>query len=206
MQMRKEQIEQLFRQHYPRMYQLALVLLKDEAASKDVVSDVFADVLDGDVELLPDKARSYLLVCVRNKCLTLINRQKMKDRVHHLLQLDASPTIEPAEATIAAIDRETDKQETILAYMESELTPQTNQVLQLRFRQKLKYREIATELGISEVAVYKHLAQDSCLRRWLHLGFWHRFRCHPHLYPQEPGAYADSGECGAGGNGRFCEE
>lgn len=76
MQMRKEQIEQLFRQHYPRMYQLALVLLKDEAASKDVVSDVFADVLDGDVELLPDKARSYLLVCVRNKCLTLINRQK----------------------------------------------------------------------------------------------------------------------------------
>lgn len=60
----------------------------------------------------------------------------MKDRVHHLLQLDASPTIEPAEATIAAIDRETDKQETILAYMESELTPQTNQVLQLRFRQK----------------------------------------------------------------------
>ena len=60
MQMRKEQIEQLFRQHYPRMYQLALVLLKDEAASKDVVSDVFADVLDGDVELLPDKARSYL--------------------------------------------------------------------------------------------------------------------------------------------------
>ena len=83
----------------------------------------------------------------------------MKDRVPHLLQLDASPTIEPAEATIAAIDRETDKQETILAYMESELTPQTNQVLQLRFRQKLKYREIATELGISEVAVYKHLAQ-----------------------------------------------
>ena len=43
--------------------------------------------------------------------------------------------------------------------MESELTPQTNQVLQLRFRQKLKYREIASELGISEVAVYKHLAQ-----------------------------------------------
>lgn len=40
------------------MYQLALVLLKDEAASKDVVSDVFADVLDGDVELLPDKAEA----------------------------------------------------------------------------------------------------------------------------------------------------
>ena len=54
---------------------------------------------------------------------------------------------------------EEDKQEAILSYMENELTSKTRKVLQLRFRQKLKYREIATELDISEVAVYKHLAQ-----------------------------------------------
>ena len=83
----------------------------------------------------------------------------MKDRVHHLLKADTSPSIAPLEATIAEIDRETDKYEAILAYMDTELTPQTRKVLVLRFRQKLKYREIATELGISEVAVYKHLAQ-----------------------------------------------
>ena len=83
----------------------------------------------------------------------------MKDRVHHLLKADTSPSIAPLEATIVKIDRETDKYEAILAYMNAELTPQTRKVLDLRFRQKLKYREIATELGISEVAVYKHLAQ-----------------------------------------------
>ena len=117
MQINKETIEQLFRQHYLRMYQLARVLLKDDAASKDVVSEVFADVLNGKIQLgldnetandktiasdspLPSaNAGSYLLVCVRHKCLNLLSRQKMKDR------------------------------------------------------------EIATELGISEVAVYKHLAQ-----------------------------------------------
>ena len=117
MQINKETIELLFRQHYLRMYQLARVLLKDDAASKDVVSEVFADVLDGKTQLgldnetannktiasdspLPStNAGSYLLVCVRHKCLNLLSRQKMKDR------------------------------------------------------------EIATELGISEVAVYKHLAQ-----------------------------------------------
>lgn len=159
MQMKKEKIEQLFRAHYPRMYQLALVLLKDEAVSKDVVSDVFADVLDGKVTLRPDTEGSYLLVCVRNRCLTLINRQKMKDRVHHLLRSDASPSIAPAEASIPLIAQEEAKQDAILAYMDSELTPQTRQVLTLRFRQKMKYREIAEELGISEVAVYKHLAQ-----------------------------------------------
>ena len=117
MQINKETIEQLFRQHYLRMYQLARVLLKDDAVSKDVVSEVFADVLDGKTQLgldnetandktiaseppLPSaNTGSYLLVCVRHKCLNLLSRQKMKDR------------------------------------------------------------EIATELGISEVAVYKHLAQ-----------------------------------------------
>ena len=172
MQINKETIEQLFRQHYLRMYQLARVLLKDDAASKDVVSEVFADVLDGKTQLgldnetiandspLPStNAGSYLLVCVRHKCLNLLSRQKMKDRVHHLLKADTSPSIVPLEATIAEIDRETEKYEAILAYMDTELTPQTRKVLDLRFRQKLKYREIATELGISEVAVYKHLAQ-----------------------------------------------
>ena len=177
MQINKETIEQLFRQHYLRMYQLARVLLKDEAASKDVVSEVFADVLDGKTQLgldnetandktiaseppLPStNAGSYLLVCVRHKCLNLLSRQKMKDRVHHLLKADTSPSIAPLEATIAEIDKETEKYEAILAYMDTELTPQTRKVLNLRFRQKLKYREIATELGISEVAVYKHLAQ-----------------------------------------------
>ena len=112
MQINKETIEQLFRQHYLRMYQLARVLLKDDAASKDVVSEVFADVLNGKTQLCLDNETitsdsplpstnvgSYLLVCVRHKCLNLLSRQKMKDR------------------------------------------------------------EIATELGISEVAVYKHLAQ-----------------------------------------------
>ena len=172
MQIDKETIGQLFRQHYLRMYQLARVLLKDDAASKDVVSEVFADVLDGKVKLrLGGEASdgdepfcsanigNYLLVCVRHKCLNLLNRQKMKDRVHHLLQADAIPSIVPVEAMIADIDKEADKHEAIRAYMDTELTPQTRKVLDLRFRQKLKYREIAAKLDISEVAVYKHLAQ-----------------------------------------------
>ena len=88
MQINKETIEQLFRQHYLRMYQLARVLLKDDAASKDVVSEVFADVLDGKTQLELDNetiasdsplpstnAGSYLLVCVRHKCLNLLSRQ-----------------------------------------------------------------------------------------------------------------------------------
>ncbi len=142
MQTNKETIERLFRQHYPRMYQLARVLLKDDAAGKDVVSEVFADVLDGNIALRPESTESYLLVCVRNKCLNLLGRQKMQDRVHHLLQADASPSIAPQESILSEMKKEEEKREAIQAYMDEQLTPQTRKVLDLRFRQKLKYREI----------------------------------------------------------------
>ena len=40
--------------------------------------------------------------------------------------------------------------------MDAELTPQTRKVLDLRFRQKLKYREIATEyVSYTHLDVYK---------------------------------------------------
>ena len=37
--------------------------------------------------------------------------------------------------------------------------PQTREVVRLRFQEQMSYREISTRLGISEVAVYKHLVQ-----------------------------------------------
>ena len=39
------------------------------------------------------------------------------------------------------------------------MTPQTRQVVRLRFQEQMSYRQISMRLGISEVAVYKHLAQ-----------------------------------------------
>ena len=52
-----------------------------------------------------------------------------------------------------------DKLEKISHFISSKLTPQTARIIRMHYQQKLKYREIATMLGISETAVYKHLAQ-----------------------------------------------
>ena len=38
----KARIERLFRYHYRDMYRLAIILLHDDAESKDVISEVFA--------------------------------------------------------------------------------------------------------------------------------------------------------------------
>lgn len=45
--MTKGELEILFKTHYAAMFRLAMSFLYDEDESKDVVSDVFARLLDG---------------------------------------------------------------------------------------------------------------------------------------------------------------
>ena len=54
---RKKDIEQLFRQHYAKMYNLARCILSDDDESEDVVSEVFAQILADDVVLVPGRGR-----------------------------------------------------------------------------------------------------------------------------------------------------
>ena len=145
----KELTEQLFKRHYRRMYLLAKALLRDSDAAKDVVSDVFADVLYGKLAVRPETAESLLLVCVRNRCLNILNREKVRDKIQNLMMCEAECGGEPAE-------RLADKLELVRDYIDSGLTPR---IIKMRYRQKMTYGEIASALQISEAAVYKHLAQ-----------------------------------------------
>ena len=86
---RKKDIEQLFRQHYAKMYNLARCILSDDDESKDVVSEVFAQILADDVVLVPGSEDGYLMRSVRNRCLNLIAHKSVKERVAKLLLDDA---------------------------------------------------------------------------------------------------------------------
>ena len=159
----KDDLKALFMEHYDRMYLLARVMLHDDEESRDVVSDVFAQIAermqtvdqvpetDG-IDLRPKTAKSYLLTCVRNRCLKVIRAKQVRLRARKLLQLDDGIEMIPIEA-------QTDHLTEVLRYSEQTFTPQTLHVFRLRYQQRKKYTEIASELQISEVAVYKHLAQ-----------------------------------------------
>ena len=67
----------VFRRHYDGMFRLALRMLGDEAESKDIVSDVFAQLLHRGTDLKSDTLRAYLLTSVRNRCINLlVHKQK----------------------------------------------------------------------------------------------------------------------------------
>lgn len=141
-------IETLFRQHYGRMLLTARTLLRDPEEARDVVSDVFAELLEGNRRLDPERTESYLLVSVRNRCLNLVKHRMIADRAQEQIPRD---TVDEGYTELPLDD--------ILHYIDHGLTPRSREVMLCRYGKSQKYEEIADELGISRIAVYKHIAQ-----------------------------------------------
>ena len=152
--MDKASFEQLFRDNYGKAYYLALRILHDDEASKDVVADAFELVWrrlqDSDV----DKLSSYLLTAVKNVCLDYIRKQNIRSRyVQASVQAVGKQSFNPEE-----VDLHEEKIQTIMRSLD-ELTPRTQQIVTMCYVQRKKDREVAEELGISESAVKKHIMQ-----------------------------------------------
>ena len=151
MSAQKKEIEQLYIGCYRQLLSMARTMLKDDEEANDVVSDVFARLADGTLKLPADHPESYLTVTVRNLCLDRIRKMTIRERMERRLSLSESdPTPK---------DNDQERAREMIDYAEKNFPRQTWRVFQLRYDEGLLYREIAERLGISEVAVYKHLAE-----------------------------------------------
>lgn len=155
-----ENVEQLFRSYYPKMLLIARMMLGDPDEARDLVSDIFAEMLNGKLKITSLCTEGYLVVLVRNRCLNLLRRKMTQEKVKKTLLLDAPLNVVGDENNMVnKVDQEVDRLEEMLMFIDHELTPQTSRIMNMHYRQKMTYRQIATELSISEAAVYKHLAQ-----------------------------------------------
>ena len=147
---KKQILETLFRQYYRQMYRLATMLLHDDAESKDVVHDVFAQLLVSSTELHEDTAAALLLTSVRNRCLNVIRGRKIQERVQRLYLIDLDTTIIPTDLFC-------EETKALTEGINLLAPPICREVVELHFRDGLTFREIALCLGVSETTVYKHL-------------------------------------------------
>ncbi len=147
----KEQFETLFRSHYGQMLMLAKRLLKDNEEAEDVVSEIFEEVWAGTIHPFANDPTAYLYSCVRNRCLDSLRHLKIKERISRLITLDTSIAIMPSE------DHHQKELERIREIVDTRLSDRDRQILLMKYEKKMKYREIAQKLAISETAVYKHL-------------------------------------------------
>jgi RNA polymerase sigma-70 factor (ECF subfamily) len=151
MSAQKKEIEQLYIGCYHRLLSVARAMLKDDEDASDVVSDVFARLAEGMLTLPEERTENYLLVIVRNQCIDRIRKMTVRERIERRLSL--------SETDQTAMDNDRERVREMIDYAERHFPRQTWRVFQLRFDDGLLYREIAERLGISEVAVYKHLAE-----------------------------------------------
>lgn len=158
----RDQIEALYKRHHDRMLTIARTLLGNEDEARDVVSDVFAELLAKGKTPDEEQARNYLTVCVRNKCLNLLEHKRIVKKSATELPVD----LEDAEYEEPPVDE-------VIDYVNTQLKPNAQQVIEQHFLHKKKYGEIARDMGVSRFAVYKHMTQGMRQLRahfaWYHL-------------------------------------
>lgn len=143
----KSDIEQLFRSCYPAMLTLAIRLLHDAETARDIVHDVFESVLS---ENLSSVTSAYLLTGVRFASLKYLRSMSLRDRFNNLYAIDFDEIEDdewPDSEDVARLN----------ALIDRKLPEQCRRVVRMRYNERMSYGEIAGQLGISEVAVYKHL-------------------------------------------------
>ena len=144
----KREFERIFKQYYGGMFRLARKMLGDDQESKDMVSDVFTQLLNSHTYLHSDTLQSYLLTSVRNRCLNLL--------VHKQREQAAIVDLRTGEND----NTEQEQLDMLHRYIDDHMPEMTQRILRLRYQQGLKYREIADELKVSEVTVFHHLSQS----------------------------------------------
>ena len=141
-------LEQLFRRNYSEMIHLARVLLNNDEEAEDVVQDIFLRVADSDI---PPQNDSYLLVSVRNACLSRIRQMQLHDKVKGLMPIEDVADLQPIEKRLERLDD-------ITAYVDEQLEEPHCSIFHLRFDEDLTVSEIARRLGLNPNTAYKYLA------------------------------------------------
>ena len=150
--MTKSELEILFKTHYAAMYRPAVSLLYDADEARDVVSDVFASLLDGGIAIRSDNARGFLLTCVRNSCINVIRHKQMRERFIKLYSAKAEPLANGPDDSMMLAE--------LRNYIDNHLPPLSRRIFTLRYLQDMTCQQVADAVGVSRVTVHHHLSQS----------------------------------------------
>ncbi|WP_291859778.1 RNA polymerase sigma-70 factor [Marinilabilia sp.] len=135
--------EQLFRSWYARLTLFAFKFLSDRQEAESIVQMVFIKYWEKRKELKIESLNSYLMTAVRNSCLNELKRRPHFYSVEEQFNLadetdDDGFDEELMEKVQAAID---------------EMPPQRQKIFKMSRFEGVKYKEIASRLGISPKTV-----------------------------------------------------
>ena len=138
----EQELELIFREHYPMLFRTAYGMLKNFADAEDVPQTIFLRLLrTGTPPDLKQNAKPYLYRAVVNLCLDVIRSRKREKLTSGVEQLEV-PVNESDSAFAEEIHRH-------LAEAIAELRPAAIQILMLKYVHSYTESEIAKLLGVS---------------------------------------------------------
>ena len=150
---RKEQFRLRFQKYYPMLCTIAHGYIADRDDCEDIVQTLFISVWDKQKDCLPEEEMlAYMKVAIRNNCLTFLNNNKTYEKISH----------DDNTLKLAAEDSEnnpTTDYKQLLEKVLEEMPPKCREVFTMSKLQKMKYKEIATHLDISEKTVENHIGK-----------------------------------------------
>ena len=151
--MTKEEFENIYRQHYAKMYRLTRMMLYDADESKDAVSDIFARLLQDGNRPQMDKMEGYLMTAVRNRSRDILSHKSKREQVEKLFLQESM------QSPVTSMNDD-DRLDRLMQFVEAELPPLSQKIFRLRFLREMSYEELAQATGVSKVTVYNHLSHS----------------------------------------------
>lgn len=105
-----------------------------------------------------EKVHAYLMTAVRNRSV---------DHLRHLV-LENHYSDEYLHTVDMFYDEYSDEKDRLVGEMLSKLTPPTDQILEMCYLKRMKYAEVAEQLGISPNTVKKHIVKALKILRGLY--------------------------------------
>lgn len=153
----KREFERIFKENYTRLYMYALHLIGDAEVSRDLVSEIFANIWENIDLLNRDTINSYLMKSIRYRSIDylrhqIIQRQYTEDYITNVTEFYSDYS-------------EKKEEDQLVEQMLQQLPPMTRLILEECYLHQKKYAEVAEELGISPNTVKKHITKALKLLR-----------------------------------------
>jgi len=152
--------EEVFKAHFKSLHIYGMSILKDETAAEEMVQNVFFKLWEKKEQISVNlSVKAYLFRAVHNECLNYIKHTKIVAD-HRTSAIRSS--YESDHATDPAVIKELEKH---IASALNELPEQCRTIFQMSRFEDLKYRVIASQLGISVKTVENQMGKALRLLR-----------------------------------------
>ncbi|MEP6621644.1 MAG: sigma-70 family RNA polymerase sigma factor [bacterium] len=150
--------ELVFRTYYSALIAFTRRFVESRAIAEEVVQELFADIwVDRATLRVQSTLRGYLYAAVRNRSLNVRRRRLVEDRWSRAAVDPADGHLHPVAGIDDELERD-DQYQRLVAALAS-LPPRMRLTMELRWRDRLSYQEIAEALDISAKGVENQLAR-----------------------------------------------